>query len=624
MATTKTAPKPKRKPTSRGGAAGLITAASGQSSAAATALPLDAIDATHFTNPRGDVDESSPAFGELVDSIRELDVLQPIVVGPALVKGGKHPLLAGWRRYHAAKVVGLDSIPVRQLTEIREAKDALVAAIAENVARDDMTPLAEARAIDTLMREHGLTQVAAGKRIGMSERSVRERLRILSVQEASPVVAQAMSDQIIPVRAATWFAELTRIAPEAAERVIEHVSKDAGSGSEQYTASDLASTAYADDLVEDALRDAPDGGAKLAVNIAGWIFVSRLPFPERRLKPLLARLDGSNTVDVSDDALERLVGQGLAVRSPAGGAWAYPGEWLFNEVEAAVTAQEQARAALQKSAAPTAPGTTASAAAPADQPSPSEVEAARSEREREAHARDLAHHANVILGERLSLQACAKLAEGVDAAKALAHFLVTDELKRLLERGQRYTDPAHVTETVAKNGTVKRKYELDDKATDELRDHIDAATTPAEAIAPVLRAMLLALHADEQVTAQSNRAYYSWPYGKWGDAGGSRSAKAGLEHLRDVVDLPALQDQARERAAATTPEAPTKTAAPKLGKWGAGALELITARPGITIPELAEALKLQQNMLYRVVPGLQKDGLIRKEGRGWHLVEATS
>ncbi|MEA2254985.1 MAG: hypothetical protein QOG35_1030 [Solirubrobacteraceae bacterium] len=53
------------------------------------------------------------------------------------------------------------------------------------------------------------------------------------------------------------------------------------------------------------------------------------------------------------------------------------------------------------------------------------------------------------------------------------------------------------------------------------------------------------------------------------------------------------------------------------------ALELVRARPGITIPEIAESMGIQQNYLYRVLPSLQKDGLVRKEGRGWHPVEAA-
>jgi hypothetical protein len=53
------------------------------------------------------------------------------------------------------------------------------------------------------------------------------------------------------------------------------------------------------------------------------------------------------------------------------------------------------------------------------------------------------------------------------------------------------------------------------------------------------------------------------------------------------------------------------------------ALELVRSRPGISIPELAEEMGIQQNYLYRVLPGLQKDGLVRKEGRGWHPLEAA-
>ena len=53
------------------------------------------------------------------------------------------------------------------------------------------------------------------------------------------------------------------------------------------------------------------------------------------------------------------------------------------------------------------------------------------------------------------------------------------------------------------------------------------------------------------------------------------------------------------------------------------ALDLVRERPGISIPEIAEAMGIQQNYLYRVLPGLQKDGLVRKEGRGWHPVEAA-
>ena len=53
------------------------------------------------------------------------------------------------------------------------------------------------------------------------------------------------------------------------------------------------------------------------------------------------------------------------------------------------------------------------------------------------------------------------------------------------------------------------------------------------------------------------------------------------------------------------------------------ALQLVTDRPGITIPELAEAMGIQQNYLYRVMPGLAEEGKVTKSGRGWHLRESA-
>jgi hypothetical protein len=59
------------------------------------------------------------------------------------------------------------------------------------------------------------------------------------------------------------------------------------------------------------------------------------------------------------------------------------------------------------------------------------------------------------------------------------------------------------------------------------------------------------------------------------------------------------------------------------GTRSAEALQLVTDRPGITIPELAEAMGIQQNYLYRVMPGLAEEGKVTKSGRGWHLREGV-
>jgi|SRR5919197_842396 hypothetical protein len=62
---------------------------------------------------------------------------------------------------------------------------------------------------------------------------------------------------------------------------------------------------------------------------------------------------------------------------------------------------------------------------------------------------------------------------------------------------------------------------------------------------------------------------------------------------------------------------------PGSGTRSKEALDLVRSRPGISIPELAETMGIKQNYLYRVLPGLQKDGLVRKEGRGWFPQEAA-
>ncbi|MGZ8475545.1 MAG: hypothetical protein ACXWWQ_04880 [Candidatus Limnocylindria bacterium] len=110
-----------------------------------------------------------------------------------------------------------------------------------------------------------------------------------------------------------------------------------------------------------------------------------------------------------------------------------------------------------------------------------------------------------------------------------------------------------------------------------------------------------------------------------------------LKELRPLVDefhrLEAAERalsgvEGKPAAATTTPRRRRSTRASSNGRRGrprgsgtraAQALSLVGERPGITIPELAEALGIKQNYLYRVMPGLAEDGKVTKSGRGWHL-----
>jgi CRP-like cAMP-binding protein len=106
------------------------------------------------------------------------------------------------------------------------------------------------------------------------------------------------------------------------------------------------------------------------------------------------------------------------------------------------------------------------------------------------------------------------------------------------------------------------------------------------------------------------------------------AAAAALDGVSGAGGRAAASPPARRQRRKTAAAAPTTGTRRRGRPRGSGtrskqALELVRTRPGITIPEIAEAMGIQQNYLYRVLPSLQKDGLVRKEGRGWHPREAA-
>lgn len=126
--------------------------------------------------PRRDFDEASLA--ELAASIAELGVLQPILV--RRTDGGGFELIAGERRWRAARSIGLDTIPaiVRGVDDERSLEQAVV----ENVQRDDLNPIEEALAYERLIGEFGLTQDEVAVRVGRSRPSVANTVRLLQLE----------------------------------------------------------------------------------------------------------------------------------------------------------------------------------------------------------------------------------------------------------------------------------------------------------------------------------------------------------------------------------------------------------------------------------------------------------
>ncbi|WP_104191780.1 ParB/RepB/Spo0J family partition protein [Cryobacterium sp. Y82] len=129
--------------------------------------------------PRTIFDEDDLA--ELVHSIREVGVLQPIVVRPLSDEPGKYELVMGERRLRATKLVGLDTIPavVRETADVDMLRDALL----ENLHRAQLNPLEEASAYQQLLADFGITQEELAKRIGRSRPQITNTLRLLKLPE---------------------------------------------------------------------------------------------------------------------------------------------------------------------------------------------------------------------------------------------------------------------------------------------------------------------------------------------------------------------------------------------------------------------------------------------------------
>ena len=140
-------------------------------------LPVEIIDPNPYQT-RSRVDET--ALKELADSIKATGVLQPVTVRP--IADGRYQLIAGERRWLASQKAGKATVPaiVRQASN----EQAMEMTIIENLQREDLNPIEQARAFDRLSREFGLTQEQISLRTGKERSSVANFVRLLRLPEA--------------------------------------------------------------------------------------------------------------------------------------------------------------------------------------------------------------------------------------------------------------------------------------------------------------------------------------------------------------------------------------------------------------------------------------------------------
>lgn len=140
-------------------------------------LPIAKVE-PRLEQPREYFDEA--ALQELADSISRFGLIQPITVRK--LDSGYYQIIAGERRWRAARLAGLTEVPVRVI----EADDRTTAelALVENLQREDLNPIEEAKGYKTLIEEYGLTQEEAAKSVGRSRPAVTNALRLLSLSPA--------------------------------------------------------------------------------------------------------------------------------------------------------------------------------------------------------------------------------------------------------------------------------------------------------------------------------------------------------------------------------------------------------------------------------------------------------
>jgi len=163
--------------------------------------------------PRTDIDEESIA--ELADSISKVGLLQPIIVRPY---GEGYQIIAGERRWRASKVAGLERVPVRVLAA--DDTSSLEIALIENLQREDLNSIEEARGYRRLLTEYQMTQAELADKVSKSRSAITNALRLLDLpEEVQEMVYQgkltagharailSVPDEALRVKLATKLAE---------------------------------------------------------------------------------------------------------------------------------------------------------------------------------------------------------------------------------------------------------------------------------------------------------------------------------------------------------------------------------------------------------------------------------
>jgi len=501
-------------------------------------VPLSEIDVEEGFDPRTRMDEVQ--LEGLIASVREHGILTPLLVTATEDDDG-YKLVGGHRRYRAAGEAAVTEVPV--IVHATSNGDALELATIDNLLREDLNPIDEARAYERIMAAGGYNQGELAEKLSIAPKRVSQRLALLKLPGG---VQEHIAPGAVPPQTAKALKQIATVCEPLACNIAALI------------ADGPASPAQFMDRSGDFVLDAVAGSDVVAVEVVwGRVALGELPLDDdaradadQRLASLPGRHDGwggPTHMPVSADDLDaaRAYGCLLELGSDHADARAFicDREFLADRATAWVAEEERhAAERVQRTSQTTPVATGADGEALSEEKA---KEARREQRAAELAERVQARGLNLDLGRRLADKFHEpKITK--DVARLLALLVFDREPGGLAGRGLRYVreDLQDVeTKEIKATGEQREKVTYLDpvESQEALYESLSKARNAEQILGRVLQAMIAARWADETVVAQSKRSYY----GLAGSYGGGASAE--IPELIDKLAKRALPPQMTEK-----------------------------------------------------------------------------
>ena len=464
-------------------------------------VPVEAIQVPEGANPRRHFDQR--ALQELADSIAQHGVIQPLIVR---LDDGGYTLIAGERRYRAAKLAGLQQVPVT----LRESDEsALELAVDENLHRRDLDPVEEAHAFQAILRSGKLNKKQLAERVSKTAGYVNDRLRLLDLPEQ---IQTHVAAGVIPVRMAKQLIGIAKVSEPVAAAFCQLVANQVIKA-EELEQSPERMVGYLGDY------EWPDPQPiALAVSSYHHYPLDVLPLPAEGCDDIQVRcaaLGQEVGFAFDQDDADAARGYGCLLEFKDGRYWSTScitdPAFIADRVRLKLDKYEKELRKREREA-------VRSDDAPAPQAPDAEKEQRRQERQQRTEAKQAAITANFELGRKLQLRYDApKITTPI--AKLLALLILDSHADKLAGRGLRYTrEDWQIIETKELRGkpVEKPRYPEGWEAAEQLYAQIERARTPEQVVGRLLQALIAAHAADQNAVAGSARVYWSLPDGYGG------------------------------------------------------------------------------------------------------------